>query len=212
MILRFIKLALRALPSGKKLDYCLRAFNKTSHAFNQTTRGMTFYLMVSELNESYCVHNNGNAFQPGKLDKASHPDASIQVSLKLLAQPLTKDTLEQNISVNTDSHHLGTCIQKEIVSGFEKLSANNALDNIYQLLGIRNLKPGKINIHNVTYQDLRQPEDVDYIRDQAIKLEKTNLSLSLKLMELALQARPNGTLINQKVNQYRQTLGICSYD
>lgn len=49
-------------------------------------------------------------------------------------------------------------------------------------------------------------KDVDVIRDAAISLEETDMELALKLMLIAKKYRPNGVLVNKKINQYRDEL------
>lgn len=48
--------------------------------------------------------------------------------------------------------------------------------------------------------------DINYIRDLAVKLEKNDLNASLELMLIAQKLRPSGTFINQRVKLYRKTL------
>ena len=48
--------------------------------------------------------------------------------------------------------------------------------------------------------------DVDVIRDSAISLEKTNFSLSLDLMKIALRFRPHGNFMLEKLSQYNRKL------
>lgn len=64
----------------------------------------------------------------------------------------------------------------------------------------------RIDIRTVTFEDIRIAKDVDFIRDEAIKLEKTDLKEALRLMEIAHRARPKGPFIEKKVSQYRATL------
>lgn len=49
-------------------------------------------------------------------------------------------------------------------------------------------------------------EDVNYLRDLAIKLEPSNLHDARALMLLAQRVRPNGPLINKKLNEYADQL------
>lgn len=44
--------------------------------------------------------------------------------------------------------------------------------------------------------------DIDYIKNLAIKLEKTSIEDSIELMKIAKKMRPNGQLIIKKLNQY----------
>lgn len=50
------------------------------------------------------------------------------------------------------------------------------------------------------------PDDVDILRDLALKNEKKNVSSSFILMLLAASCRPNGPLINKKIIDYKKTI------
>lgn len=47
--------------------------------------------------------------------------------------------------------------------------------------------------------------DIDYIRDLAIRMENRNLDSSLELMKIAKKLRPNGKYITKKLNTYKET-------
>ncbi|MFK8010758.1 MAG: hypothetical protein AB8B80_01875 [Marinicellaceae bacterium] len=49
---------------------------------------------------------------------------------------------------------------------------------------------------------LRKVNDVDQLRDFAINLEKSELKLSLLLMQKALELRPYGKVIQEKLRAY----------
>lgn len=49
---------------------------------------------------------------------------------------------------------------------------------------------------------------VDLLRNDAIKLEKTDLKMAYSLMKRALDLRPNGPVIKRKVLEYERLLGI----
>ena len=46
-------------------------------------------------------------------------------------------------------------------------------------------------------------DQIDIVRNAGLKFEKFDLSTALKLMELALQFRPEGKGIQRKVNEYK---------
>lgn len=49
-------------------------------------------------------------------------------------------------------------------------------------------------------------EDIDYLRELAIKLEKYDINDSLKLMKIAHQYRPDGKFISKKIERYNELL------
>lgn len=72
------------------------------------------------------------------------------------------------------------------------------------------VKPAPVDINNITADDLATPSNIDFIRDEAIKLEHTDLKKALSLMLLAQQARPNGKVINNKVKAYAAKLATTN--
>ena len=56
------------------------------------------------------------------------------------------------------------------------------------------------NLHNMT------ETDINYLRDLSLKLEKTDLKTSLRLMLIVKKLRPNGPLIKKKIKQYQEQL------
>ncbi|MBF7052340.1 hypothetical protein IOC61_03290 [Halomonas sp. KAO] len=51
-------------------------------------------------------------------------------------------------------------------------------------------------------------KDVDVIRDAALLIENSDADLSHQLLLVAKKARPNGVLINKKLNQYKTKYGV----
>ncbi|MCQ8887696.1 glycosyltransferase family 2 protein [Pseudoalteromonas agarivorans] len=49
-------------------------------------------------------------------------------------------------------------------------------------------------------------EDVNFVRDLAIGIEKTDLNTALKLMKIALKFRPDGEGMKMKINEYQDRL------
>lgn len=76
------------------------------------------------------------------------------------------------------------------------------------LLGIREVCTPFLDLNTVTLSDVKYSFDVDFLRDEAVKLEETDLMLAHKLMSIAYQARPNGSFIKEKYNEYKQRLNI----
>lgn len=60
----------------------------------------------------------------------------------------------------------------------------------------------------VMKNNLSTNEDADLFRDCAIELEEIDLEKSYKLMSLAYKIRPNGTLIEKKLYDYKKALKI----
>jgi hypothetical protein len=74
------------------------------------------------------------------------------------------------------------------------------------ILNINEVVNPILNIKTVKFDDIKYNFDVDFLRDEAIKLESTNLTLAFKLMSLAHQARPDGPFIEGKCKEYKKQL------
>lgn len=78
------------------------------------------------------------------------------------------------------------------------------------LLNIREVVSPVLDINNVELTDVKYPFDVDFLRDEALRIESTDLALAFKLMSLAYQVRPNGLVIKAKFEEYKQLLETTS--
>jgi hypothetical protein len=64
----------------------------------------------------------------------------------------------------------------------------------------------QLNIDTVEFEDIKDSHDIDFLRDEAIRLENVDLEKALRLMELAHKARPDGPHIKNKLMEYRGRL------
>lgn len=171
---------------------------------SQKSRTVEFCLV--DLKRSWTLQMNESGFHPtsGRKQKA---DVYIGADLNTVvaAQDSKKlaDALEQKtIEIIAE--------QSDVLRIAASLSAisQKKLDELVAY-GYRFFKltpKSRINIQTVTLEDIRIQKDVDFIRDEAVKLEKADLNEALRLMEIAHQARPSGPFIAKKVIEYRSAL------
>jgi predicted type IV restriction endonuclease len=96
----------------------------------------------------------------------------------------------------------------QLLVALQALSQERIDTLIERCYGFLKLTPKpRLDLKTVTLSELVTPKDVDFVRDEAVKREKTDLTEALRLMELAHQARPNGPFIKKKVQEYRKALG-----
>lgn len=62
------------------------------------------------------------------------------------------------------------------------------------------------SLSKLDISDITSSNEVNYLRDYAVGIEKNNLELAYYLMSLAHQARPNGKLIEKKLLSYKEML------
>lgn len=91
-----------------------------------------------------------------------------------------------------------------LLASIEQHQLDALVNRCYSFLHIKS-QP-YLDVNTVTIEDVEHDEDIDYLRDEAIRLEDIDLKLALKVMRVAQQARPKGPLINSKVAQYEQQL------
>jgi hypothetical protein len=100
--------------------------------------------------------------------------------------------------------------QSQTVANSLKMIDQGRFDELisraYRFLKLK--QPPRVDIHTVTIADIKTAKDVDFLRDEAIRLESSDLQLALRLMGIAHQARPEGVIIQQKLKEYRAKQAI----
>ena len=66
------------------------------------------------------------------------------------------------------------------------------------LLNISDVCSPILDIYTVELEDVKYSFDVNFLRDEALRLESTDLKLAPNLIALAYQSRPNGPVIKEK--------------
>lgn len=64
----------------------------------------------------------------------------------------------------------------------------------------------KFNVDTVNFNDIKNGLDIDFLRDEAVRIESFEIENALKLMELAHRGRPEGPFIKAKLIEYRAKL------
>jgi hypothetical protein len=75
-----------------------------------------------------------------------------------------------------------------------------------QLMAPEQVRLSSIDIETVQASDIKTPHDVDFLRDEAIRVEDQDIKLASKLMSLAYEARPEGPFIAEKHHEYKSKL------
>lgn len=104
----------------------------------------------------------------------------------------------QNFDIKLASSSLKSCLNK----------TNKLIENPYCDKEITSKPTTDYLTFNIikNHLDLLDKIDVDRLRDLAMKLEDTDLEVSLELMELASLFRPKGPLITKKISEYKKTI------
>ena len=163
-------------------------------------------LTISDINISWLVTCDKNRF---KLTKNRNVNLEIVIDLNtamnlqrktIVMQAVNRESIqfkgELNL-VNQAKYLLCQIDEKRLVS----LSSH-----LFSFLKIKSFQPARIDINTVQLNDLKSELDIDFIRDEAVRLEKVDLEKALSLMLLAHRARPSGPFISKKIAEYREAL------
>lgn len=205
-----ISSALRFVPKKIQMNALCKALNYICQGNDlRQFEGKVIKLNVSDLKKSWFVTCHASRFES---IKAKVADVEIKTNFNTAVQLQNKKFMLQSIEKG-DVELIG---EAGLTDAIEVLVLNtneqrliNLSRHFFQFLKLsppESSTPPRLNIDNVTLSDLKSPLDVDFIRNEAIKLESRDLKKALTLMLLAQQARPKGPLIAQKVMEYQKKL------
>jgi len=171
---------------------------------------------VIELDRSWFVKCEKGYFKYCKSHKATLEiniklDAALNLTSKaviLNALSCGDIQLKGDTSLVAITHHLLTELDDKRLK-----TISTRLSSFFKLKPTKTVIPAsydQLDIETVQLSDLHNDLDVNFIRDEAIKLESIDLSKALQLMTLAHQARPAGLFISRKVSEYKCLLNIKS--
>jgi hypothetical protein len=168
--------------------------------------GVVLSITLSDINEKWTMSFCDNKVHP---EKSLVPNVVVSTTLKNLSTIASKANMiisfeKNSITIDGEENKREMFIDLLYNISDEKLS--NLIIKIYSKLRIINLLPARFDFNSITINDITTDTDVNYLRNQAISLEQENLPLAEKLMSLAHQARPDGPVIKQKLDEYRQRL------
>ena len=199
-----IATTLKFIPKSLQNKALCKALNYICLADLSVFHGQVIKLNVSDLKRSWFVTCNDEGFTATKKRKVNlEIKTKFNTAMKLGNKSSILDALKEgDIQLNGEphlveytDHYLHQLDERRLAS----LSAH-----LFSFLKIK-VKP-RLNIDHVQIDDLKSELDIDFIRDEAFKLEKTDLKKALSLMELAHQARPKGPFITKKVAEYQTIL------
>jgi predicted Fe-Mo cluster-binding NifX family protein len=200
---KILAAALVIIPKKLQQKAIAKAFNFLfADQYKQFSGIETLELRIEDPSKSWLLHLGEKESTPQKGDGEVNVLVSTTLDTLITCQRkpnLIKALDERLIKIKGSTQDVQRV--EEVLRHIEQDKLEHLIDRAYQFLRIT--RPARLNIHDVTIEDIQTPRDIEFLRDQAIALEQTNIQLALKLMELAHQARPNGPLINKKLKQYR---------
>ncbi|WP_298942612.1 hypothetical protein [uncultured Psychromonas sp.] len=201
-----ISTALALTPSSLQSKALCKALNYIfAHHELSKFNHKIINIKVNGLKKSWSVIHQSSTFRPIK-SREFNLEVSIDfdTAINLQNKEVILAALHKG-QINFEGEHELITAMTRVLSNLDDKRLSEISERLFSFLKIKN-ESKKIDIKTVTLKDLKNKNDVDFIRDAAVKLEKTNLPKALSLMLLAQQARPNGPFINNKVLQYKTLL------
>ncbi|WP_272166377.1 hypothetical protein [Vibrio diabolicus] len=167
--------------------------------------GVIVRLEVVDLKRSWLVTTDGSGYQPAKSNL--NADITVRASLDVVLAAQDRDRLHSFLSsgeIEVVAVPQDKVLLESLLKGLTQAKLDALVARCY---GFLKLKPKpRFDIKTVTLAEIKSARDVDWLRDEAVKLETSNLPDALRLMEIAHQARPSGPFIKRKVEEYRSVL------
>ncbi|MCQ8890455.1 hypothetical protein NQT72_13170 [Pseudoalteromonas carrageenovora] len=205
-----ISTALRFVPKSVQYKALCKALNYLfEHHDLNDLKNKVVKLNVSDLKKSWLLTYTEQGFTGTTQRKA---DIELKTKFAMAFKVHNKAEIVEALN-NEDIKLIGEQGLVDVITNNLKAldekrlkSLSNHLFSFLNLKSKQPVEPAPLDINNITADDLATPYNIDFIRDEAIKLEQTDLQKALSLMLLAQQARPNGKVINNKVKDYQAKL------
>lgn len=199
-----IATTLKFIPKSLQNKALCKALNYICQDDLSLFQQQVIKLNISDLKCSWFVTCGEKGFTATKKRKINlEVKTKFNTAMKLGNKAFILDALKQgDIALSGDAHLIERANDYLYQLDEKRLESLSA--HLFSFLKIK-AKP-RLDIDTVQLSDLKSPLDVDFIRDEAVRLEKSDLEKALSLMLLAHQARPNGPFITKKITAYREAL------
>ncbi|NKF50095.1 hypothetical protein G3R49_05865 [Shewanella sp. WXL01] len=198
---RLISAALKIIPNRLQL----KALEKAWHfvfANEKIEVGSHVRINLQDFNVSWLVPVTKTEQSQGE----QHP-LTVSFTLEKLLECRRKSVLQTAIDDGC-IHVEGDAAKAQVFKKAVKSVSQPHLDRLVsRCCSFLHIKPEpRIDLATVSVSDIECDEDIDFIRDSAISVQKSDTQQALRLMLVAQQARPNGSHINRKVKEYQAQL------
>lgn len=203
---KFIITAIKIIPHSIKSMAMAKALNKVTPKEIIPSSPIIIEFDISDIKEKWTVQYNENKFITAK---GLHPSIKISTRLDFLSTVASKQHIFNGIDENKISitcSELDYTLMMTLFKDIDDANFSKLIKSIYRKLKISHLLPERFNLEQISIEEIKSDTDIEYLRDKAISLENDNLPLAEKLMSLAHQARPEGPVIKQKLDEYRLRL------
>jgi len=204
---KILTAAVKIIPNKLQHGAICKALNLLVAKPLSQSKGKTISISVTDLNKKWFVTIDTKGFTPLIVDKNADIDVNVEASLDAVMAAQRKSRLlnainSEQIKITAHSPYQQEFV--EAIKSIEQPKIDDLVNRGYRYLRMK--PPVRLNLSTVTFEDVECQKDVDFIRDQAVMLESSNLEQALRLMEIAHKARPEGPFIKDKLFEYRKKL------
>jgi hypothetical protein len=167
----------------------------------------TVSVSVNDLNKQWFMNLTASGFTPLAQKVGGNNDIHLSTDLATIFAAQRRSQLINALEREAICVVANNQDKQAFLSAFEAITQPQIdiiVNRGYRFL--RMTPPARIDINKVVFDDIECQQDVDFIRDHAVNIEKTDLPKALRLMEIAHKARPEGPFIRDKVIEYRKLL------
>lgn len=197
-------LALRVIPNRKQLAMLARAFNYLLNSSQiESYSHKVVRIGIKGTKNSWSLEFDGFEFIPS----VQEPSISVLVDFEDVLNFPSPEEIKDKIRTE-DIQVIGQPQDEkfifELLDSIDQIKVTQCIRHLRGLVGYKSQDIKDKELSEVNIRDIASQKDVDYIRDNALKVENTDPALAYKLMKLAHGARPQGPFIKRKLNQYKQ--------
>lgn len=208
---KLISAALVLIPNRLQDKAIVRALNflfKDNPLFDQ--EGLCISLQISDLKKRWLVKTHSDGFVVVEGRKPKQLDVQLTTTLETLLSARRKEHLAHSIEHQEIEIQASDARRDQVLSSINKLSQAQLNDLIVHCCHFLRISPPKPDLQALLTSRELAPSEVNFLRDEAMRIEQSNLPLALQLMERAHQARPHGPVIKQKLMEYRYRIKSTS--
>ncbi len=207
MNLKLLGAAIRIIPKRMQGRALVKALNYilTSQPIN-LVNNTKLRVAINDLNREwwFVFENETFSFLSNSPSNGMSNDLAVSMSADIETILLLKDDEAIKYFINKEKLTFDGAQKGDLIGMLKGIPQNKIDELIERGYGFLKLKrPPRLDINSVSISDVRTPKDVEFLRDEAIRLENDDLKKALALMEIAFKARPEGPLIRLKVKEYR---------
>ncbi|WP_394242594.1 sulfotransferase family 2 domain-containing protein [Vibrio astriarenae] len=195
--------ALRLIPKKQQHTMLARALDYLLDVQAlQEYVGKVLAVSIRDSKLSWSLLFDGQSF----VHSRKTPDLCVQLSLDDVlnfpsSEELRLKIMDGSIEVAGQADDQQFILQ--LTDSIDQLKITACLRRLRGLLGIKAESIQDKPLPDLTIRDVGSEQDVNYLRDQAVKHESSDPALAYSLMRLAHGARPKGPFIKRKLNSYR---------